>query len=441
MAEREPCYRRSPFLLLQWEGADLVLVNCNSLQRFRVDYGLLAVMARLESWISHEAMVASDVGVSVEGLDRLVELGVVEQDGSEDGGGDPVHWDPVDLLAQRRLNVGGSREDEGGLKGSPPSCTKERPSGRVVSLPFPGTLPTPLEEVIRCRRSVRTYGLDSLLLRDLSTVLFHSARVTRSVSDGAFGDQAFRPFPGAGARSELEIYVVANQVESLEPGAYWYDARSHDLTLLRRRDERQVVLNRRLNESTGGALNREPQAVLIITAVFARVMWKYHNIALTLIHQDTGCLYQTLYLTTTALGLAPCAIGAGPELENAHWLGLDPLRESQVGCFLLGTRGDLASLGGRVARMSAVVRIPTALRTLTSGQSEVTVEGSTIREILDSLDAQHPGFKGRLLDEHGSLQRFVNVFVAEEDVRFQEGMDTHVPAGCTVSIIPAVAGG
>lgn len=91
--------------------------------------------------------------------------------------------------------------------------------------------------------------------------------------------------------------------------------------------------------------------------------------------------------------------------------------------------------------MSVSVRIPTTLRTLTGGQSEVSVEGKTVREVLANLDAAHSGFSERLLDEDGQLRRFVNVFVDDEDIRFVDGLDTPVPEGDTVSIIPAVAGG
>ena len=87
------------------------------------------------------------------------------------------------------------------------------------------------------------------------------------------------------------------------------------------------------------------------------------------------------------------------------------------------------------------VRIPTQLRTLTGGQAEVSLEGGTVGEVLKALDAAHPGLRERLFDESGELRRFVNVFVADEDVRFREGLDTPVQDGQTVSIIPAVAGG
>jgi molybdopterin synthase sulfur carrier subunit len=91
--------------------------------------------------------------------------------------------------------------------------------------------------------------------------------------------------------------------------------------------------------------------------------------------------------------------------------------------------------------MAVTVRIPTQLRPLAGGSSEVGVEGSTVSEVLKALEAAHPGFADRLFDESGKLRRFVNVFVADEDIRFLEGVDTAVASGSTVSIVPAVAGG
>jgi molybdopterin converting factor small subunit len=91
--------------------------------------------------------------------------------------------------------------------------------------------------------------------------------------------------------------------------------------------------------------------------------------------------------------------------------------------------------------VTAKVRVPTQLRTLTEGAAEIAVEGDTVADVLASLDATHPGFRDRLFDESGKLRRFVNVFVADEDVRFLQGLDTKVTDGQTVSIVPAVAGG
>lgn len=91
--------------------------------------------------------------------------------------------------------------------------------------------------------------------------------------------------------------------------------------------------------------------------------------------------------------------------------------------------------------MAVIVRIPTTLRPLSGGNATVEVDGATLGEVLRNLDAAYPGFADRLFDDHGGLRRFVNVFVADDDVRYLQGLDTPVPPGETVSIIPAVAGG
>ena len=91
--------------------------------------------------------------------------------------------------------------------------------------------------------------------------------------------------------------------------------------------------------------------------------------------------------------------------------------------------------------MSATVRIPTPLRNVTGGVATVDVDGSTVGEILKGLDGAHPGIGERIFDDSGKIRRFVNVFVDDQDVRFAEGLETTVPDGATVSIIPAVAGG
>lgn len=91
--------------------------------------------------------------------------------------------------------------------------------------------------------------------------------------------------------------------------------------------------------------------------------------------------------------------------------------------------------------MSVTIRIPTTLRTLSGGAAEVHVDGATVGEALGALESAHPGFNERLLDDGGALRRFVSVFVADDDVRYLQGLDTPVPDGETVAIIPAVAGG
>jgi sulfur-carrier protein len=91
--------------------------------------------------------------------------------------------------------------------------------------------------------------------------------------------------------------------------------------------------------------------------------------------------------------------------------------------------------------MTVSVRVPTILRSYTGGDAVVTAAPGTVREVIQSLDAAFPGIGGRLLDDSGQLRRFVNVYVGDEDVRLAQGLDTDVPAGGQMSVIPAVAGG
>lgn len=87
------------------------------------------------------------------------------------------------------------------------------------------------------------------------------------------------------------------------------------------------------------------------------------------------------------------------------------------------------------------VRIPTPLRPLTKNQGEVEAKAASIAEMIETLDAAHPGLKDRLCDDKGELRRFVNIYVNEEDIRFLKGKETSLKDGDEVSIVPAIAGG
>jgi sulfur-carrier protein len=91
--------------------------------------------------------------------------------------------------------------------------------------------------------------------------------------------------------------------------------------------------------------------------------------------------------------------------------------------------------------MAIAVRIPTILRSYTGGEKQVEASGSSLGSLIDDLDTKHPGLKGRLVTDDGSLHRFVNVYVNDEDVRFTGALDTGLSDGDEVTILPAVAGG
>lgn len=87
------------------------------------------------------------------------------------------------------------------------------------------------------------------------------------------------------------------------------------------------------------------------------------------------------------------------------------------------------------------VRIPDALRTMTGRQGELQIKGTSVGELIENLNAQHPGLKNRLCDDKGEVRRFVNIYVNGEDIRFLKGKETSLKDGDEVSIVPAIAGG
>ena len=91
--------------------------------------------------------------------------------------------------------------------------------------------------------------------------------------------------------------------------------------------------------------------------------------------------------------------------------------------------------------MAIEVRIPTILRSYTGGEKAVEGKGDTLSDLFADLDARHEGLRGRLVGDDGTLNRFVNVYLNDEDVRFLGGIETPVSDGDVVTILPAVAGG
>ncbi|GAA3432549.1 SagB family peptide dehydrogenase [Kutzneria kofuensis] len=193
-----------------------------------------------------------------------------------------------------------------------------------------------LTAVIEDRGSVREGDEDNpLTLDQLGEFLFRCARV-RGV--GVHGGQEIsdRPYPAGGGLHELEIYPVVRSVTGLHAGLYHYDAHSHRLT----RGPAHPAPVRALLKWAG-----LPQVLLVVTARFGRLMWKYEGTGYALMLKHVGVLYQNMYLVATAMGLAPCAIAVGAADFFAEATGLDPMTESSVGAFTLGSRRPSPSTG------------------------------------------------------------------------------------------------
>ena len=135
---------------------------------------------------------------------------------------------------------------------------------------------------------------------------------------------------------ELEFYVLVNACRGLDAGLYHYDPLHHRLGRLAGRSEERALLlgNAALASGTDP---KSLQLLVILAARFPRIAWKYASLAYSLILKHVGVVYQTMYLTATAMNLAPCALGTGDSDLFARAAGLDVHAESSVGEFLLGS--------------------------------------------------------------------------------------------------------
>ena len=148
---------------------------------------------------------------------------------------------------------------------------------------------------------------------------------------------AQRPYPAAGGLYELELYVVSNACEDLDPGFYHYEPQTHQLRKISAPPAHTESLL--MDASRGTTVPREKiQILIIIAARFQRMSWKYSSMAYAATLKNVGVLFQTMYLVATAMGLAPCAVGSGNSDVFAHAIGGDYCEESSVGEFLLGSR-------------------------------------------------------------------------------------------------------
>jgi len=170
-------------------------------------------------------------------------------------------------------------------------------------------------------------------LGEISEVLWRAARV-RGIEPNPYGDIIDRPYPSGGGMHELDIYVAVRLVDGLAPGLYRYDAIAN--TLVPVAEESANYWNWFHMVPAWPEPQTQPQALLVLSARFGRVMWKYESMAYALVLKDAGVLLQTLCLTTEALGLGGCALGAGDSEGFARVAGLNPYSETSVGEFALG---------------------------------------------------------------------------------------------------------
>lgn len=213
--------------------------------------------------------------------------------------------------------------------------------GPTLALPVPDLearrrLDPPLAETMETRRSLRRHDDEHPIdAEQLGELLYRCARVRRTFSDGK-QELSSRPYPAGGSIYELELYPLVRLCAGVEPGLYRYDPAGHALE--RVADPGPPTQTLLEFARITAVLDEPPQVVLLLASRFGRVAWKYEAMAYALTLKHVGALQQSLYLAATALGLAPCALGAGDSDAFAEAAGLDGLAEATVGEFVVGSR-------------------------------------------------------------------------------------------------------
>ena len=339
-----PEYKRTRFLFTYWnEENKLVLYNYNRQTKALVSKDLMTVIDALYDWrnlqqLSDELHI--DKKNLFKALEHLTKLKIIcknSQRNDDNKLNAGASWDPIDLAIQRQRSYGG-RFAMSERVGKSPSPIKYVTGFSSFKLSKPQEIDQhklTLKEVLEKRKTIRIYSNKRMSADDLSYFLYHSARI-KNIFHSKEGTLTERPYPSGGARYPLEIYVANNRIIDIQKGVHYYDPLKHRLILLNKNNRYQRKFNRFLLDVQHPLMDRKPDVIFIITAVFARAMWKYEKLGMSLILSDLGCLYQTMYLLATEMKLAPCPIGKTEEDLVKNWLNLNWFEESHVGTFMLG---------------------------------------------------------------------------------------------------------
>jgi SagB-type dehydrogenase family enzyme len=346
----------SRFAYMRRRGEHLVLESPLSGALFKIgDPKLTGLLATLSAPRQVKELRQTEDFPGAEFLGLLLESQILIKTGAaaesnlrlQEGGPDLALWDFHDLLFYTRSTEGRHSNPAGGTYphgGAIPPLPDLRPAwpGEKIGLRSflgeeAGSLP-PGAKLLRQRHSTRNFDDDKpITLAELSQFLDRTARALPRPDGKAHpGGETFRPYPTAGASSELELYLAVSRCEGLAQGFYYYDPGSHALVAI----EVPAAEVKALLGAGAGAMGvtAAPQVLITITARFGRVSWKYSSIAYSLILKDAGVLTQTLYLMAEEMGLGGCAIGLANIERFAKMTGIEYYIEGPVGLFALGRR-------------------------------------------------------------------------------------------------------
>lgn len=359
--------RLSRFAVLQSNGSRYHLESSLSLHRVILhEAEAVELIAALGRPVRPSAVIASPL--SVEGLRAAELLGYLAAAGmvvvaepakagrrpvfSEDVDPPLTSWRPVDLMFHVRTNLGRHDEEFGMTyrheKGLPiEPVVAPRQGGPAIDLHHP-RLPElfaadpPFTAVVEGRRSLSRRGESIPTARDLGELLYRTARVRSFYEETREGHPRVtlseRPYPTSGSCYAFEVYIAVNKCSGLPRGVYHYDPVGHQLEPLPADD---AGVDELLEAGRIGAgLRAQPPLLMVITARFCRLSWKYNGLSYALVLKDLGYLTHTALLVSTAMGLPADTVTSCDIEMSARVLGKDWRTESSVAAVVIGTQEE-----------------------------------------------------------------------------------------------------
>lgn len=339
----------SRFAYLHQVDGDIILESPQSKAKIILyDWRGLALIGKLSQLQNYTTLISEIPEITEEVAQHFISLLFatkmlsVEADNSH-----LMQWEFHDLLFHSRSRVGRHNNPVGGTfrffgKIEPLIGVKSLINDKEIQLYRPpleklAKTDITLTQALESRRSIRNYNNDSpITIKQLGELLYRCARVKEIIETEKMGQLSRRPYPAGGGVYELEIYPVINRCDRIDSGLYHYQPLEH---LLHQVSDWNQEVEQLIKDAWFSSGQQDmPQILLVITARFGRLFWKYQGLAYALILKHVGLLYQNFYLVATEMNLAPCALGTGNSDLFAKASGIDYYEESSVGEFILGSR-------------------------------------------------------------------------------------------------------
>jgi SagB-type dehydrogenase family enzyme len=327
---------------MYWDNGELRIINYLTRERFAANPIVLELLRFFfspgtirEALVEFNSYTRESVGATVL---QLIEAGLLlECDGAEAALDEQLDssWQPwlpaggFHFLTKDAPYVGSDWTLEEKLQTLPstpqPPLFKQTAGAESISLPLHKTAPDTFFETLHARRTHRKFSAADTSLDNVSKLLHTTWGVQGYIDSQYFGPLPLKTSPSAGARNPVEVYLMALRVNGLDPGLFHYDPKNHVLEKL----PTAATPQKARAYCADQAYAARAAALFIMTAVFARTMWKYpHPRAYRVVLLDAGHLAQTFCLTATRMGLAPFTTAALKDSLIEQDLGIDGVSES-----------------------------------------------------------------------------------------------------------------